>query len=86
MDSEPAGGMKNSQWWAGVIIFATTNVGFLKLFDLCASETDLKVVLTKMLIFYGVAGLFRLILRKVLKLKDFPQFFWEGMPPPQPQN
>lgn len=72
--------MSDVQWWSGLVIFALTNVGFYKLFEICSAETDLIKVLTCMAIYYSICLVLRVILRMVIGLKKFPQFFWEGMP------
>jgi hypothetical protein len=69
------------QFVAGLVIFAATNVGFMKLFEICSVITDIRVVLTWMAIYYAIALFLRVILRKVIGLGPwFPQFFWEGVP------
>jgi hypothetical protein len=73
------------KFFSGLTIFALTNVGFLKLFEVCSEITDIKVVVTWMGVYYAVALLLRVILRKVIGLGPwFPQFFWEGMPSKKP--
>jgi hypothetical protein len=74
------------KWWAGLLIYAVTNVGFLILFDTCSKITDLNRVFMLMAIYYGIALVLRFVLRNVLKLdkKRMPHFFWE--PPFYPRR
>ena len=64
------------KWWLGLIIYALTNVFFLRLFEFCAGTPDLKVVLTAVARYYAIALAARLFMRKVVGLKpSFPQFW-----------
>lgn len=76
----------DSKWWAGLMIYAATNCGFLKLFDICSKITDISTVLMFMAIYYAIAFVLRLVLRNVLELgkEHVPQFFWE--PPFYPRR
>jgi hypothetical protein len=76
----------DGKWWAGVLIYAVTNGGFLKLFEICSSITDVSQVLMYMAVYYAAAFALRFILRDVLKLdkKLMPHFFWE--PPFYPRR
>ena len=75
------GKMPEWRWWTGLVCYAVTNVGFMKLFDFCAGCPDYLVVFQAMGTYYAIALLLRLIMRKVFGLdKSFPQFFWEGLP------
>lgn len=69
----------DGKWWAGLLIYAATNCGFLKLFEICSTVTDVSKVLMLMAIYYAIALVFRFVLRNMLKLdkRRMPQFFWE---------
>eukprot|EP01025_Chloroclados_australasicus_P008131 TRINITY_DN12808_c1_g1_i1.p1 TRINITY_DN12808_c1_g1~~TRINITY_DN12808_c1_g1_i1.p1 ORF type:complete len:172 (+),score=4.08 TRINITY_DN12808_c1_g1_i1:1-516(+) len=73
--------LTDSQWWVGIVAYAVTNVGFIKLFEYCAGQTEIMLTLRAMALFYAVAYALRLLLRHVVGLKpSFPQFWWEGIP------
>lgn len=76
----------DGKWWAGLVIYAATNCGFLKLFEVCSTLTDVSNVLMLMAIYYAAAFVLRYILRNILKIdkKHMPQFFWE--PPFYPRR
>ena len=78
-DSQPQ--LPALKWWTGLVIYAVTNVGFLKLFEYCSTCTELPVVLRTVAFYYAATLLLRLFMRRVVGLKPaFPQFWWEGMP------
>lgn len=71
----------DSQWWPGVIVYATTNVAFIKIFEYSVEVSDIRVTIGILVAFYAVAYLMRILIRRVFKVSDkFPQFFWEGFP------
>jgi hypothetical protein len=77
----PDGTIPAGKWWPGIGIYAITNVGFLKLFEVCSTMTDMTKTLTLMACYYAIAFALRYILRSIIGLrKPFPQFFWEGIP------
>lgn len=80
------GTLPEGKWWAGLAIYAATNCGFLKLFDICSRVTDVSKVLMFMSVYYLAAFALRFLLRNVLGIdkKHVPQFFWE--PPFYPRR
>lgn len=71
----------DSQWYPGIVGYAITNVGFIKMFEFSVDVTDVRLTLAVLAAYYAAAYLLRLILRRFFKVDDkFPQFFWEGFP------
>lgn len=71
----------DSQWYPGIIGYAVTNVGFIKMFEFAVDVTDIRLTLAVMAVYYAAAYLLRFILRRIFKVdRKFPQFFWEGFP------
>jgi hypothetical protein len=76
-DGQP---LPDNKWYPGLVIYAITNVGFLRLWDFCSGQT----VVTNLMVlaaYYAAAFVARLVMTHVIGLsKSFPQFFWEGVP------
>lgn len=70
----------DGQWYPGIIVYAITNVVFIKLFEF-SQTCDFQVLLGVLACYYAVAYFLRFLLRRVFNVDEkFPQFFWEGFP------
>lgn len=79
-NSEPEK-IPDSQWYPGILVYAITNVGFMKIFEFSIDVADVRVTVGVLVVFYAVAYALRFILHRVFKVDEkFPQFFWEGFP------
>lgn len=71
----------DSQWYPGILVYAITNVSFMKIFEFSIDIADVRVTVGVLVVFYAVAYALRFLLQRVFKVdKKFPQFFWQGFP------